>query len=412
MATSIATAYLTLVPKMQNGWKTDVGNAVTPGLQSVGDDAGGKAGDSFSKAMAGSIKSLTKSAVVVKAAKGFADLFGESLSSFSDRQQFLGGVETLFGKDAQAVIDSAKQAYKTAGVSANDYMEQTISTAASMVKSLGGDTKQAAELSDMAIRDMADNVNKMGTSMDSVQAAYVAMTRGNYTLLDNLALGFAGTKEGAQELIDKANELAKQNGETANLSIDSYADMVRAIHIVQNEMKITGTTALEAQTTISGSYGMLKSDWQNLVAAFGDPDADVAQIVDNVIDDVGRLAVNVAPVAGRIISGIAQGLAGGAATLSGALNDVIVNAVGQWLGLNGMQVSNAMHVGMLAQYGLSDSDLQAGGGFDNNTGLPLTNAAAPTTNNYIINGVTYDDGSAASNAVQQLVEAIIVDERS
>lgn len=412
MPTSIATSYLTLVPKMQNGWKTEVGNVVTTGLQSVGDEAGGKAGDSFSKAMVGSIKGIAKSAAAVTAAKGFADLFGESLSSFADRQQLLGGVETLFGKNAQTVIENAKQAYKTAGVSANDYMEQTISTAASMVRSLGGDTRQAAELSDMAIRDMADNVSKLGTSMDSVQAAYVAMTRGNYTLLDNLALGFAGTKEGAQELIDKANELAKQNGETASMSIDSYADMVRAIHIVQNEMKITGTTALEAQTTISGSYGILKADWQNLVAAFGNPDADIEQIVDNVIDDVGRLAVNVAPVAGRIISGIAQGLAGGAATLTGALNDVIVNAVGQWLGLNGMQVSNAMHVGMLAQYGLSDSDLQAGGGFDNNTGLPLTNAAAHTTNNYIINGVTYDDGSAASNAVQQLVEAVIMDERS
>lgn len=412
MATSIATAYLTLVPKMQSGWKTEVGNAVGPGMQEVGDTAGGKAGDSFTKSMGSVLKSIAKSAAVATAAKSLGELFSESLTAYADREQLLGGIETLFGKDAQKVIDNAQQAYKTAGVSANEYMEQTISTAASMVKSLGGDTQQAAELSDMALRDMADNVNKMGTSMESVQASYVALTRGNFTLLDNLALGFAGTKEGAQELIDKANELARQNGETANLSIESYADMVRAIHIVQTEMGITGTTALEAQTTISGSLGMVKADWQNLVAAFGDPDADIEQIVDNVIDDVGRLVVNVAPVAGRILSSIAQELVRGAGTLTGALNDAITNAVGQWLGLNGAQIRSAMHTGMLAQYGLSEYDLQTGGGYDNNTGLPLTNAAAPVANTYIINGVTYDDGTAASDAVQQLVEAVLVDERS
>ena len=203
----------------------------------------------------------------------------------------------------QTLLDNAAQAYQTAGMSANDYMETAIQSAAAMVNSLGGDQEEAARLVDMSITDMADNVNKMGTSMESIQNAYRGFSRGNFTMLDNLALGFSGTKEGMEELLQKATELSG-----VEYNIDSYADIVQAIHVVQEEMGITGTTAKEASGTISGSLASMSAAWQNLVAGLANPDADLGALIDNFVQTGMTALNNLMPTIVNALSGIAQAL--------------------------------------------------------------------------------------------------------
>ena len=156
-------------------------------------------------------------------------------------------------------IDSANIAYKTAGMSANEYMSTVTSFSASLLQSLGGDTEKAAQIADMAIIDMSDNANKMGTSMELIQNAYQGFAKQNYTMLDNLKLGYGGTKTEMERLIADANKVKEANGEMADLSIDSFADVTEAIHIIQEEMGITGTTAKEAASTPNSSYGIVIS---------------------------------------------------------------------------------------------------------------------------------------------------------
>ena len=205
----------------------------------------------------------------------------------------------LFGESAPKVLADADQAFKTAGMSASQYMDTSIQSAASLINSLGGDQAKAAELMNMSITDMADNVNKMGTSMEGVQNAYRGFSRGNFTMLDNLALGFAGTKEGMQELLDKAQEISG-----IKYDISSYADIVEAIHVVQDEMGITGTTSREAAETIQGSLSSMKSAWENLVAGIADPDANFGELITNFTDSAETALDNVIPAVGRTLSGI------------------------------------------------------------------------------------------------------------
>ena len=229
-----------------------------------------------------------------------------AVQGFADSQQLVGGIETLFGDNAQKVIAKANDAFKTAGLSANQYMDTTIQSAAAMISSLGGDQAKAAELMDLSITDMADNVNKMGTSMEGVQNAYRGFSRGNFTMLDNLALGYAGTKEGMQQLLDKAEELEAQQGRTTKYSIDSYADIVQAIHVVQTEMGITGTTAKEADQTISGSLASMKTAWQNLINGLADPNADMGQLIGNMVDSAKTALKNIIPAFKQALKGISQ----------------------------------------------------------------------------------------------------------
>ena len=190
--------------------------------------------------LAGGAKVLAKGFAIagVAAAGAVTAITKSAIDSYAEMEQLKGGVETLFGDYASSVIENSNNAWKTAGMDANQYMETTIQSAAAMINSLGGDQKKAAELSDMAITDMADNVNKMGTTMESVQDAYRGFSRGNFIMLDNLALGYAGSKQGMQELLDKAEEISG-----VKYDISSYSDIVQAIHVVQDEMGITGTTA-------------------------------------------------------------------------------------------------------------------------------------------------------------------------
>ena len=230
-----------------------------------------------------------------------------AVDSYADYEQVVGGIETLFGDSAGKVIKDASEAFKTAGMSANDYMDTAITSAAAMINSLGGDTEKAASMMNMSITDMSDNVNKMGTSMQGVQDAYRGFSRGNFTMLDNLALGFAGTKEGMQELLDKAQELSG-----VEYDIDSYADIVQAIHVVQSEMGITGTTAKEAGETIAGSIGAMKSAWQNLVTGLADGNADIEGLVRNLVGTIvgengeGGVLGNIIPAVQQTLNGITQ----------------------------------------------------------------------------------------------------------
>lgn len=238
-----------------------------------------------------------------RVSQAFIEIGKQAVEAYANYEQLAGGVETLFGDSAQRVLNDANQAFKTAGMSMNEYMETSIQSAASLISSLGGDQAKAAEMMNMSITDMADNVNKMGTTMEGVQNAYRGFSRGNFTMLDNLALGFSGTKEGMQELLDKAREISG-----FKYDISSYADIVEAIHVVQTEMGITGTTAREAATTIQGSLSMTKSAWQNLLVGIADENADFDALVVNLIDSVTMAGKNLIPRIEQVIGGIGNGV--------------------------------------------------------------------------------------------------------
>lgn len=259
-----------------------------------------------------------------------AALVKESVEEYAEYEQLAGGVQTLFNNTdsieamrqemlatgmsirqvneeidkmdtpTEKVMQNAANAYKTAGMSANDYMQTVISMAGALNKSTG-DVERSADLADLAITDMADNVNKMGTSMEMVQNAYTGFSRGNYTMLDNLALGFAGTKEGMQELLDSAKKISG-----VDYNISSYADIVEAIHVVQTEMGITGTTAEEASHTISGSVGAIKAAWSNLIVGLSDNNADLDTLINNVVTSAETTFSNILPVAEKALGGIAS----------------------------------------------------------------------------------------------------------
>ena len=230
----------------------------------------------------------------------------QALQSYADYEQLVGGVETLFKDSAGIVENYANQAYKTAGLSANEYMETVTSFSASMLQSLGNDTKKSAEYSNQAIIDMSDNANKMGTSMEMIQNAYQGFAKQNYTMLDNLKLGYGGTKGEMERLIADANKVKEANGEMADLSIDSFADVTEAIHIIQNEMGITGTTSKEASETISGSVSSMKSAWQNMLTGIADDNANFEGLVNNLVDSIDTALNNLLPRFHVIVDGIIE----------------------------------------------------------------------------------------------------------
>lgn len=277
---------------------------------------GGKIGETIGKTVRGTVKVV--GAALGAAATGISAITKQAISSYADYEQLVGGVETLFGSSAQRVLKDAQEAFKTAGMSTNEYMETSIQSAAALINSLGGDQAKAADLMNMSITDMADNVNKMGTTMEAVQNAYRGFSRGNFTMLDNLALGFAGTKEGMEQLLAKAKELSG-----VDYNIESYADIVQAIHVVQNEMGITGTTAKEASETIAGSIASMKSAWQNLVTGIADENADFGTLVGNFVDSVGTVADNLMPRIKTALSGIGQVIKELAPVISEALPDLL-----------------------------------------------------------------------------------------
>lgn len=257
------------------------------GLDSVSGKAS-KVGDVFLKGIGTIAKWGVATASV--AATATAALVKSAVTAYSDYEQLVGGVETLFKDSAGEVQKYAANAYQTAGLSANEYMETVTGFSASLLQSLDGDTKAAAEKANVAITDMSDNANKMGTSMESIQNAYQGFAKQNYTMLDNLKLGYGGTKEEMQRLLEDAEKLSGQK-----FDLSSYADIVDAIHVVQTEMGITGTTAKEAATTIQGSVNMTKAAWKNLVVGIADDTQDFDVLVNNFVDSVTTAGENILP---------------------------------------------------------------------------------------------------------------------
>lgn len=240
---------------------------------------------------------LSKAAQGVLA--GMAGAAGIAIKEFADYEQNLGGVETFFKDSADIVTQYANEAYKTAGMSANQYMETITSFSAALLSSMGGNTRAAAEMANIAIVDMSDNANKFGTDIESVQSAYQGFAKQNYTMLDNLKLGFAGNKQGMKDLLAEAERLTG-----VKFDINNFADIVVAIHEVQKNMGIAGTTAEEASSTISGSISTLKASIENLALGFANADADVGELTKNTTESFKQVAENVIPVIEQILQSI------------------------------------------------------------------------------------------------------------
>ena len=266
----------------------------------------GEKADALASKLKGGLATAAKvgGAAIVAAGAAAVAITKQAVENYGEYEQLVGGVETLFKSSADTVMQYAANAYQTAGMSANEYMTTVTAFSASLLQSMGGDTDAAAEKANLAITDMSDNANKMGTDMQSIQNAYQGFAKQNYTMLDNLKLGYGGTKEEMQRLLDDANALNAAQGNYTNYTIDSYADIVDAIHTVQTEMGITGTTQLEAATTIQGSISSMKAAYENFVTGLGDENADIAELATNLIDSAVTVAENILPVIERMLENI------------------------------------------------------------------------------------------------------------
>ena len=254
-----------------------------------------------------------------------------ALDAYSNYEQLVGGIDTLFKASSGKMRQYAANAYRTAGVSANRYMEISTSFAAALISSLGGNTEAAADMANTAITDMSDNANKMGTSLETVQEAYMSLSRGNYEMLDSLKLGYGGTKSELDRLLSDAEKFSAAQGKVRDFSVDSYSDIVEAIHIVQDEMGITGTTAEEAATTIEGAVNIAKAAWDNWLAGLGNEDADMGGLTDQLVQSVVIAGENIIPRVGQIMTTLGQTFAdyapGVALCLRSALISVMPEAV-------------------------------------------------------------------------------------
>ena len=321
MAT-IGEAYLQIKPSMEG---------IQGNLEEAMGEAGAKSSSSFGSAFATGLGVVAKAtaAAVTAAAAGVTKVTQEAVSSYADYEQLVGGIETLFGtggagleeyassigKSAseaaegyasliqaqEFVMNNADMAFKTAGVSANEYMELVTSFSASLLQSTAGDTMLAAEIADQAIIDMADNANKMGSSMESIQNAYQGFAKQNYTMLDNLKLGYGGTKEEMERLLEDASALSGVEYDMSNL-----ADVYNAIHVIQENMGIAGTTAKEAEGTISGSLASVGAAWKNLVAGLANPDADLGTLIDQLVQTGTTALGNLMPTIEKALIGVAS----------------------------------------------------------------------------------------------------------
>ena len=246
-------------------------------------------------------------AAVSAAATGIAALTKNALNNYAEYEQLVGGVDTLFKDSSAKVQEYAANAYKTAGLSANEYMDTVTSFSASLLQSLGGDTAAAADMANVAITDMSDNANKMGTDMASIQNAYQGFAKQNYTMLDNLKLGYGGTKEEMERLLADASKLSGKDFLWGEDGMGyGYAEIVEAIHVVQTEMGITGTTAKEASTTIQGSVSSMKSAWGNLLVGIADDNADFKTLTEQFVDSLVTVGENIIPRINVILGGISQ----------------------------------------------------------------------------------------------------------
>lgn len=312
-------------------------------------DIGGK----VSGVLGGAAK--VAAAGVAAAAAGVGALTKASLDGYSAYEQNVGGIQKLFGNMGQSLeeyaaqtgqtteqaaakwqalenaqqkmLNQAKNAYATAGMSANQYMEQATSFSAALINSLGGDTEKAATQAQKAMVAMADNANTFGTDMQDIQNAYQGFAKQNYTMLDNLKLGYGGTQEEMKRLIKDANEYAKSIGQAGNLSINSFSDIIEAIDLIQQKQNIAGTTSREAATTIEGSVNMMKAAWENWLTALGSGDWDLGEETDSLVESIEAVATNVIPMVANIVSALIGEIPGLVAVVGPELADALLGIV-------------------------------------------------------------------------------------
>lgn len=307
--TQLGKAYVQIVPSMQ-GLASELRRAFgdsMPDGHKFGSSLGGKVVSGFGSTIKKGFALAAKAgiATISAASAGIGAIVKSSASAYADYEQNIGGVETLFKDNADTIIKYASEAYKTAGISANDYMQNVTSFSASLLQGLGGDTAQAAEIANEAMVDMSDNANKMGTDISSIQNAYQGFAKQNYTMLDNLKLGYGGTQAEMARLINDSGVLGdsiKVDEKTVN-SV-SFDKMIEAIHKVQTDLDITGTTSKEAATTVSGSLGSVKAAWANLMAGMGDKNADLKNLIKEMVSTVKTFAKNILPVIKQALSGV------------------------------------------------------------------------------------------------------------
>ena len=285
-------------------------------------------------------------AALASAATGTVALGKAALESYSQYEQLVGGVDKLFQDASPKLQEYAANAYQTAGMSANQYMEQATSFSAALINSLGGDTQKAADQADVAMRAMSDNVNTFGSNMEDVQNAFQGFSKQNYTMLDNLKLGYGGTKEEMQRLISDANEYAASIGEASDLSIDSFSDIVTAIDLIQQKQHIAGTTAREAATTIEGSVNMAKAAWQNWVTELGKDNADMEKLTTQLVDSVTTAASNIVPriavIAGAAMTALSEQLPSAVEQIGASLSEYAPTLGASVMSLIGIVAQMAM----------------------------------------------------------------------
>lgn len=321
---TVGQAYVQIIPSAQG-----ISGAIQKELNGGGvESAGTAAGQGFGKKLIAAVAGLGIGAAITKGIKS-------SISEGADLQQSLGGVETLFRKNADIVIKNAQNAYKTAGLSANAYMETVTSFSASLLQSLGGDTGKAAKSADSALRDMSDNANKFGTDMGSIQQAYQGFAKQNYTMLDNLKLGYGGTKTEMERLLADAGKLSGQK-----YDISSLDDVYSAIHVIQKEMGVTGTTAKEASTTFSGSFESMKSSASNVLGnlAIGEDigpslsalgETVSTFISGNLLPMLGNIASQIPSLLSSAVSGLTKAFPGIAKAGTTLLNNLTQSISGE-----------------------------------------------------------------------------------
>lgn len=321
----LAKAYVQIVPSADG-----IQGELEKAMGSAGEKAGETGGKGIASGIGKVVGGIGKAAAagLAATATGIAGITTAAMGSYAEFEQLSGGVEKLYGTAADQIMQYANQAYATAGMSANEYMETATSFSASLIGSLGGDVDKAAQMTDVAMRAMSDNVNVFGSDMESVSNAFMGFSKQNYTMLDNLKLGYGGTKSEMERLIADANEYRASIGETSDLSIDSFADVVQAIQSIQEAQNIAGTTGKEAMTTIEGSATATKAAWQNLLTAIG-----TGQGLDEALDALltsifggengGGLLNNILPRVETILSALGEFLPKAAPVFAEAIGGLI-----------------------------------------------------------------------------------------
>lgn len=346
-------------------------------------------------------------AAVGAAATGIVALTKSAVENYAEYEQLVGGVETLFGTSADKVQEYASNAYKTAGLSANEYMETVTSFSASLLQSLGGDTEAAAEYADRAVTDMSDNANKMGTSMESIQNAYQGFAKQNYTMLDNLKLGYGGTKTEMERLIADAaalTDVQAELGVTVDANSLSFGNIVNAISVMQTKMGIAGTTTEEASKTISGSINAMKGAWSNLITGIADENANFEELVNNFVETLVGDENGEGGVVNNILPRVEIALEG-AGKLVEALIPVIIDKVptiiNEWLPKilqSGVNIIRSIMDGMIQNQG----DIVNG---VVNTVNTLVNGLLDHLPEILVTGVTLI-GQIAAGLIQGLPELL------